>query len=71
MPLKSIIQSTPLPKTKFNTRSIFKWSILSLNSEFSFSETGCHTSVKELSQTYYLFIAVRRVGFMPFSRESV
>ena len=26
-----------------DTRSIFKWISTGLNSEFSFSETGCHT----------------------------
>ena len=52
-----------------NTGSIFKWSLTGLNSEFSFSSTGCRTKVKEFSLPYYLSIAGRRIiGFIPFSR---
>ena len=32
-----------------DTRSIFKWSLTGLNSEFSFSYTSCHTKSEELS----------------------
>ena len=42
-------------------RSIFKRSLTSLNSDFSFSKTGCHTNVKELSLLYYLPIAEGRI----------
>ena len=38
------------------TRSIFKWSIAGLNSEFSI-KTDSHTKAKELSLPYYLAIA--------------
>ena len=40
-----------------------------LNSEFSFSWTGCHTKIKEPSLLYYLLIVEGRiVGFIPFPR---
>ena len=40
-----------------------------LNSEFSFSEAGHYTKVKEYSLPYYLPIAERRiVRFIPFSK---
>ena len=48
---------------------LFKRSTTSLNSEFSFSSTGCRTEVKELCLIYCLPIAGRRiVGFIPFLR---
>ena len=43
----------------------FKRSLKGLNSEFSFSQIGCHTRVKEPSMPYYLFISEERiVGFI-------
>ena len=41
-------------------RQFFQWGITGLNSEFSFSWTGCHTNAKELSLPYYLPIARER-----------
>ena len=39
-----------------------------MNSEFSFSKTGCHTKVKDPCLPYYLPITGgRSVGFVPFS----
>ena len=50
-----------------DTRSIFKEFLTGLNSEFSFSYTGCHTKVKELSLPYYLSIAGGRIiRLIPF-----
>ena len=51
------------------TRSIFKRSRTALNSEFSFSLTGCLNKAKESSLPYYLSVAGGRiVGFIPFPR---
>ena len=44
-----------------NRKSIFKPSLTSLNSGFSFSWIGCHTTVKELSLPYYLPKARARI----------
>ena len=38
-------------------KSIFKQNAVSLNSEFSFSYTGCLAKAKELSLSYYLLRA--------------
>ena len=47
----------------------FKQSFSDWNSEFSFSETGWHTKVKESSQPYYLPIVKRRgIKFIPLQR---
>ena len=56
----------------FDTRSIFKWSLTGLNSEFSFSKTSCFTKAEEPSLPYYLPIAGGRIiGFIPFPRVLV
>ena len=56
-------------RTGCYTRTSFKRILTGLNSEFSFSENGCHTKVKELNLPYYLHIARGRlVGFIPFPR---
>ena len=39
----------------------FKAEFNSLNSEFSFSLTGCHYKIKESSLPYYLPVAERRI----------
>ena len=53
-----------------NTRSIFKQSTVSLNSESSFSQTDCPTKVKVPNLLYYIFIAGwRRDRFKSFQRE--
>ena len=45
----------------------FKQSLTGLNSEFSFSKTGCYTKVKEHSLPYYAPIAGRRIiRLIPF-----
>ena len=55
-----------------HTRSIFKWSLTGLNSEFSFSKTSSLTKAKEPSLPYYLPIAGGRIiGFIPFPRVLV
>ena len=49
----------------YDTRSVFNRSLTGLNSEFSFSYTGCYSKVKELCLLYYFPIAGgRRVGFI-------
>ena len=59
----------PPPPARYNTRSIFKWSLTGLNSEFSFSKTSCLTKAEELSLPHYLPIAGGRIfGFIPFPR---
>ena len=58
--------------SKMQNRSIFKWSLTGLNSEFSFFKTSCHTRVKEPCLLYYLPITRRRITeFIPFLREFV
>ena len=50
----------------------FKWSLIGLNSEFSFSKTSCLTKAEEPSLSYYLPIAGGRIiGFIPFPRVLV
>ena len=39
---------------RYDSRFISKWSLIGLNSEFSFFYTDCHTKVKELSLPNYL-----------------
>ena len=47
----------------------FKWSFTDFNSVFSFSYTGCHTKVEELSQLNYLLkTGGKIIGFILFSR---
>ena len=51
------IYPTPQPEAGCDTRSIFKLVKASLNSKFSFPNTGCLTKAKESSLSYYLPIA--------------
>ena len=61
------IYMKPFPQARYDTRSILKWSLKGLNSEFFFSHTNCHTKVIELSLPYYLPIARGKiVGFILF-----
>ena len=47
----------------------FSGSLTGLNSDFSFSQTGCWTKAKEPSLPFYLPInGGRIIGFMPFPR---
>ena len=63
------VYTNPSVRTGCDTRSIFKLSLTGLNSELSFSSTGCQTKAKELSLLYYLPIAGGRIiGFIPFPR---
>ena len=56
----------------YDIRSIFKWSLTGLNSEFSFSKTSCLTKAEEPSLPYYSLIAGGRIiGFIPFPRVLV
>ena len=45
-----------MPREGCNTRSIYKWSKAGLNSEFSFSKTGCPTKIKEFSLPIYTYL---------------
>ena len=56
----------------FLFRSIFKQSLTSLNSDFSFSKTSFFTKAEEPSLPFYLPIAEGRIiGFKPFPRVLV
>ena len=64
--------SNPATQTRCDSRSIFKQSLTGLDSEFSFSKTGCLTKAEEPSLSYYLSIARGRIiGFIPFPRVLV
>ena len=66
------IFTNPCARPGYNTRSIFKWSLTGLNSEFSFSQTSCLTKAEEPSLSYCLPIAGGRIiGFIPFPRVLV
>ena len=61
------IFTTPSGQAGYDTMSIFKWSWIGLNSEFSFPLTSCLTKAEEPSLPYYLPIAGGRIiGFIPF-----
>ena len=64
------LYSTPSLQAGCDIQSIFKGSTAGLNSESSFSKTGCPFKAKENSLLYYLLIAVgeRRDGFLLFLR---
>ena len=67
-----ILFTTPSARAGYDTRSIFKWSLTGLKSEFSFSKTSCLTKAEESSLSYYLPMAERRIiGFIPFPRVLV
>ena len=67
-----IISTNPSARAGYDTRSIFKWSLTGLNSEFSFSKTSCLMKVEELCLPYYLPISGGRIiGFIPFPRVLV
>ena len=52
-----------------DTRSIFKWCLTGLNSEFSFSLTGCIVKAEEPNLSYYLPIAGEKIiRFIHFPR---
>ena len=62
----------PFARAGYDTRLIFKRSLIGLNSEFSFSCTSCLTKAEEISLTYYLPLAGGRIiGFIPFPRVLV
>ena len=62
----------PSARAGHDTKSIFKWSLTGLNSEFSFFETSCLTKAEGPSLPYYLPIAGGRIiGFIPFPRVLV
>ena len=66
------IFTNPSARAGYDTRSIFKWSLTGLNSEFSFSWTSCLTKAEEPSLPYYLSIAGGIIiGFTPFPRVLV
>ena len=61
------IYINPFAQAECDTRSIFKWILTSLNSEFSFFQTSCHTKIKEPCLPYHLPIPNRRIiGFIYF-----
>ena len=55
----------PLNTSRMWHKVKFKQSITGLNSEFSFSKTGCHNTVEEPSlPNYYPIDGVRIIGFL-------
>ena len=63
------ISTTLSAREGYDTRSVFKRSLTSLNSEFSFSKNSCLTKAEESSLPYYLPIAGGIIiGFIPFPR---
>ena len=63
------VQLIPLPWIRCDTRSIFKWSIDNLNSEFRLFLTGCLTKAKEHSLPCCLPISRGITNeFIPFLR---
>ena len=69
---RGYIFTNPTARAGYDTRSIFKWSLIGLNSEFSFSWTSFLTKAEETSLPYYLPIAGGRIiGFIPFPRVLV
>ena len=64
--------TNPSARAGYDIRSIFKQSLTSFNSEFSFSSIICLTKAEEPSLPYYLPIAGGRIiGFIPFPRVLV
>ena len=62
----------PSARAGYDTRSIFKRSLIGLNSKFSFSLTSCLTKAEVPSLSYNLRIAGGRIiGFKPFPRVLV
>ena len=65
-----IIFTDPSTQAGYDTRSIFKWSLTGLNSEFSFSQTSCLIKAEEPSLPYYLPIAGGRIfWFIPLQKH--
>ena len=72
IPVYFCLYSTPLPQAGIDTKTILKQSKAGMNSEISFSKTGCLAKAKEPSLPNSLSLA--RVGivrcrthkFMPF-----
>ena len=63
------IYLTPLHEQDMTQGQVFKQNLTGFISEFSFSESGYHTKIKEPNLPYYLPIAGGRiVGFIPFLR---
>ena len=68
--LKLCISPISLADAGCDTRSIFKYSNVGLNSGSSFTLTGCLTKGKEPSLSYYLPVTGgRTAGFMPFPKK--
>ena len=64
--------NSPSTRERCDTRSVFKWSLTGLNSDFSFSKTGCLTKAKETSLLCYLLVAGGRIiWFILFLRALV
>ena len=59
-------------RTGNDTRTVFKQNLKDLNSEFSFTKTGCHTMDKESSLSDYLLEDGRRIiRYIPFRNSLV
>ena len=53
-----LIHPTPLSRAGCDERSVFKRSLISLNSRFSFFKTGHHSKLKEPSLNYSVCVCV-------------
>ena len=66
------IFTNPSTRAIYDKMSIFKWGLIGLNSEFSFSKTCCLTKPEEPTLSYYLpFARGRIIGYIPFPRVLV
>ena len=69
---KCVYLPTPSHRQKVTSGQFLSGVFIGLNSEFSFSLTGCVTKVKEPSLPYYLPIDEGRIiGLIPFPRVLV
>ena len=60
------VNTNPSTQAGCDTVSIFKRSLTVLDSEFSFSKTGCLSKAEEPSFHYSLPTAAEGIGFIPF-----
>ena len=64
--------TNPSAQAGYDTKSIFKWNLSGVTTEFPLSLTGYPTKAEETSLPHYLPIAWGRIiGFIPFQRVSV
>ena len=62
------IYQSPSYEQNVTQGQFLKCYLSGLSSEFSFSQTSCHTKVKDFSLSYYLHIAEGRIIIIIISR---